>query len=164
MERKAAMIYRTGYSLKSTGSERYIQIETILAFYEQKFMNTGKHLLFEDENYIGDITSFNNEWVCTGLTNFSEVEKDEILTFLKQYKSPEQESRSSEFGFGIEREDNITYCEVILKNHLYDIWFDGSKAGRITQDKQWKWVQLLGTAIPASVLKEISQRIEDHYS
>lgn len=158
------MIYRTGYSLKSSGTERYIQVETILAFYEQKFINTGKYLLFEDESFIGEINSLNNVWICTPLENFNEAEKEEILTSLKHLKLPEQEARPTEFGFGIDRAENITYCEVVLKNHLYDIWFDGAKVARLGQDQQRNWVQLSGNSIPTSIIEEISQRIEDHYS
>ena len=82
------MVHRTGYLFKEGDNERYIQVETILIFYKQEFISTGKHLLFEDETFIGHITASDGEYVTKGLAVLSEQEKAELILFLTLSKPP----------------------------------------------------------------------------
>lgn len=57
------MAYRTGYLLSINGFEKYLQIESILAYFEQQYISTGKHLLYEDETFIGNVTILDGQYV-----------------------------------------------------------------------------------------------------
>lgn len=75
------MVYRTGFLLQKDDIERYIQVETILAFYKQQFINTGKHLLFEDQTFIGNATFSDDHCILNGFNNFDQTEKKDIKAF-----------------------------------------------------------------------------------
>lgn len=157
------MVYRTGYVLIQSDSEHYIQVETELTFYRQKFVSTGKYLLFEDEDFIGDFVIQERNWACTGMSRFSNEEKDEILAFIKTIKV-HPKNCSSSFGFGLQLDDNIIYCEIIVKHNVYEIWFDGVSVAKIYQDEQYNWLQVLGKPLPVAAINDIAKRIENHYS
>ena len=158
------MVHRTGYLFKKGDHERYIQVETILIFYKQEFISTGKHLLFEDETFIGHITASDGEYVTKGLAVLSEQEKAELILFLTLFKPPLYDPPASQFGFGIERDGNLTYCEVVLKKDLYEIWYDAELIAKLYQDEHFRWKQFSGERLQPSIVREITDRIQAHYS
>jgi len=158
------MVHRTGYLLKKAGGERYIQVETILIFYKQEFISTGKHLLFENEAFIGHITVSDGEYLAKGLAVLSEEEKAELIRFLMLFTPPLYDPPASQFGFGIELDENLTYCEVVLANDLYEIWYDAKLTAKLYQDEHFRWKQFSGERLQPSVVREITDRIEAHYS
>lgn len=159
------MIYRTGFILSNNGLERYIQVETILAFYEQQFISTGKHLLFEDEMFIGNVTLNNDVYTLRGFENFDAAAKADIESFLRKLTVPHQQELISAFGFGIQSADELIFCEVILKDKgTYTVWMNGSQIAELTQDSQCKWHQLTGEKLRPSVFREITERVEGYYN
>ncbi len=159
------MIYRTGFTLNNKGDERYIQVETILAFYEQQFISTGKHLLFEDEVFIGNITKDNDKYTLRGFENFDDVAKSGIEKFLRELIVPHQQELVSAFGFGIQSADELMLCEVILKDKgIYTVWMNGSQVAELKQDNKWNWHQLTGEKLRPSLLREITERVEGYYN
>ncbi|GAA4919728.1 hypothetical protein [Mucilaginibacter defluvii] len=159
------MIYRTGFTLNDNGIERYIQVETILAFYEQQFVNTGKHLLFEDEMFIGNVTLDNVAYTLLGFDNFDDAAKAAIKKFLKELIVPHQQELMSAFGFGIQSADELIFCEVILKDKgIYTVWMNGSQVAELTQDSKCNWQQLTGEKLRSSVFREITEKVEGYYN
>lgn len=158
------MVYRTGLLLQKGSVERYIQVETILAFYKQQFINTGKHLLFEDETFIGNATLTNDQYSLNGFDNFDQAEKDNIRAFLKDIIVPNQQALPSAFGFGLQFKGELTYCEVILNAGLYEIWFNNINIAVLSQNVKCIWLQVSGEAMPISILRNITTRIENYYN
>lgn len=153
------MVHKTGYLLKNDG-ERYIQVETIFVFYRQAFVSAGKHLLFEEETYMGNFTVLDGAYTFKGSTVLTEGQKAELIAYLKDLKPPVFDAQPSQFGFGIELDGNLTYCEVILSNDLYEIWYDGKLVAKLYQDEWFTWIQASGEPLPPSVVGEITGRIE----
>jgi hypothetical protein len=158
------MVYRTGLLLQKESIERYIQVETILAFYKQQFINTGKHLLFEDETFIGNATLTNDQYTLNGFDKFDQEEKDNIITFLKVLVVPQQQALTSAFGFGLQFNGELIYCEVILNAGLYEIWFNNINIAVLSQNAKCIWLQVTGEALPLSILRHITKRIESYYN
>ena len=157
------MVHRTGYMLKGDG-KRYSQVETILLFYRQKFVSSGKHLLFENETFIGNLTVRDGENVFNGVATLTDEEKAELLVYLKAFMPPDCDAHAPQFGFGIQLEGNLTYCEVLQQNDLYEIWYDGKPVAELSQNEQFSWQQVSGQHLAPSVFREITERIEGHYS
>jgi hypothetical protein len=158
------MFYRTGFLLQKDSIERYIQVETILAFYKQQLINTGKHLLFEDEILIGDATLSNDQYTLNGFDNFDQKEKDNIIAFLKVLVVPHQQALTSAFGFGLQFRDELIYCEVILNMGLYEIWFDNINIAVLSQNAKCIWLQVSGETLSPAILRDITNRIKSHYN
>jgi hypothetical protein len=157
------MIYRTGLLLKKYNVERYIQVETILAYYNQQYINTGKHMLYEDESFIGNIVVSGETCSFSGFIDFEQYEKDDIENFLKGLIIPVQQDLPSAFGFGLQLNTQLTYCEVILNGGLYEIWIDGVSIAVLTQNSKCNWLQVSGEIILPSVLRKITKQIENYY-
>lgn len=158
------MVYRTGYLLSISGFEKYIQIESILAYYEQQYISTGKHLLYEDETFIGNVTILDGHYVFNVSNDFSTKAKSEIANYLKTLVIPHQPELTSAFGFGLQQSKELTFCEVILKAGQYEVWFNGSFAALLSQNDKCIWLQVSGKTLLPSILREIISRIESHYN
>jgi len=158
------MIYRTGLLLRKHNIERYIQVETILAYYNQKYINTGKHLLYEDESFIGNIIVSDEACSFSGFIDFDQYEKDDIENFLNCLIIPVQPDLPNAFGFGLQQNDQLTYCEVILNGGLYEIWIDGVSIAILVQNSKCNWLQVSGAIILPSVLRRIIYQIESYYN
>lgn len=158
------MVYRTGLLLKKYNVERYIQVETILAYYKQQYINTGKHVLYEDESFIGNIIVSGETCSFSGFIDFKQYEKDDIENFLKCLIIPVQPDLPSAFGFGLQQNNQLTYCEVILNGGLYEIWIDGVSIAVLTQNSKCNWLQVSGEIIQPSVLRKITKQIENYYN
>ena len=158
------MVYRTGYLLSFDGFEKYIQIESILAYYEQQYISTGKHLLYEDETFIGNVTILDGHYVFNVSNDFSAKAKSEIANYLKTLVIPHQPELTSAFGFGLQQSEELTFCEVILKAGQYEVWFNGSFTALLSQNDKCIWLQVSGEKLLPSVLREVIGRIENHYN
>jgi len=158
------MVYRTGFLLQKDDIERYIQVETILAFYKQQFINTGKHLLFEGETFIGNVIFSDDHCILNGFDNFDQSEKKDIRAFLGTLIIPHQKALASAFGFGLQIKDKLVYCEVILNMGLYEIWFNGINIAVLSQNAKCIWLQVSGNALPPSILRDIKKGIEKYYN
>jgi len=158
------MISKVGYTIIQNGIERDIQIESVLYFFRKKYNYKSKHILFEDEKQIGVITVKKDHWIYSGNTSFSKEELTDLFDFITSYESAFNKIILPSFGFGIELDNNITYCEVLFRDGPYDIWFDGKIAARIDQDDNCRWVQLMGATLRKKVIKVITDRIEAHFS
>ncbi len=158
------MIYRTGYLMNSNGFERYIQIESILAYYEQQYICTGKHLLYEEEIFIGNVTIMDGQYVFKGLDKFDTEAKNEIENYLQTLVIPHQPELVSAFGFGLQQNQELTYCEVILNSGQYEVWFNGKFAAVLSQNDRCIWLQVSGETMLPSVLREVVGRIENYYN
>lgn len=157
------MVHKTGYLLKTDG-ERYIQVETIFVFYRQAFICAGKHLLFEEETFMGNFTVSEGIYSFKGSKSLTEGQKAELIVYLKDIKPPVFDAHAPQFGFGIQLDENLTYCEVIVNNEFYEIWYDAKPVAKLYQDEQYNWMQVSGKDLPPNVVREITGRIEDHYS
>lgn len=158
------MIHRTGFLMANEGSERYIQVETNLVFYQEEYITTGKFLLFEDDVFIGSIHLNDNGFGLRELKHLTLAETKQLIQYLRDYTLPGQAACASSFGFGLEVKHNLVYCEILVKDHIYHVWFDGIHTAKLHQNENFGWIQMQPQLLPVTVLKEISDRIEDHYS
>ncbi|QJD95490.1 hypothetical protein HH214_06180 [Mucilaginibacter robiniae] len=157
------MLHRTGYSVYDQGNSKYIQVETVLVFYREKFIISGKHMLFEDTALIGNMSYTDNGLSMSGLERLTQSERLQLVAHIKNYVAPDQASCAPTFGFGLQIKDNVVYCEIIVTDHIYHVWFDGKKVGKLTQNERFNWLQMQSELLPAGTLREISDRIEKHY-
>lgn len=157
------MVYRTGFLLSRHGMDRYIQVETILTYYEQQYISTGKHLLYLNEKFIGNVTFGDEQYAYNGLQNFDTEDKQQIGAFLSELIIPRQPDLALAFGFGLQQDEALFFCEVIMNVGLYEIWLNGANVAVLCQDPKCNWRQLSGTSLTASVLREITHRIENYY-
>lgn len=157
------MIEKTGYLLSSGKQERYIQIESLLIFCHEKFISAGKHHIIEGEHNIGTISINDHLWSYSGLETLGDPEREELFDFINHHQYTIEREIVQSFGFGLELENNLTYCEVLFKEGAYDICFDGKTVGRIDQDENHQWIQTEGNALPALTVQTITSRLEEYY-
>lgn len=158
------MVYRTGFLLNTDGKDRYIQVETILAYYEQQYISTGKHMLYLNEEFIGNVTFGDDTYTYNGLQDFNTGDKKQISDFLSALVIPKQPELALAFGFGLQQDDALIFCEVILNAGLYEIWLNGTNVAVLSQDPKCNWFQVSGDSIQPSKLREITRRIEGYYN
>lgn len=157
------MIHRTGFLMTDGGTERYIQVETNLVFYRGKYISSGEHLLFEDNTFIGNIHVNDNGFALKDLKNLTVGETKSLIYYLKNYTLPVQDSCTSNFGFGLEIKHSLIYCEVLVREHIYHVWFDSIHVAKLSQNENLSWIQMQSKLLPVTMLKEVSERIEKHY-
>jgi hypothetical protein len=131
---------------------------------KQQFINTGKHLLFEDETFVGNATFSNDQYALNGFDNFDQTEKDNIRAFLTVLVVPHQQALTCAFGFGLQFRGELIYCEVILNGELYEIWYNNINIALLSQSAKCIWLQVTGEALSPSILQEITKRIESYYN
>lgn|GEM_PF-1703492 len=157
------MVEKTGYLLIDGKNERYIQIESELLFYHGRYISAGKHNIIEGNSNIGTITINEGVWSYDGMETLCEIEKSQLFEFIKNHKYILGREIVTSFGFGLELNDNMTYCEVLFKNGPYNICFDGKAVAQIDQDENFQWVQLQGEPLSDVVMETITRRLEDYY-
>ena len=158
------MVSKARFSILQNGIERHLQIESPLSFFQTRFLYKSKHTLFEGGRRIGFISSRNGGLVYRGVVPFSNDELSILFDFISTCESTLNQSLPPSFGFGIELNNNLSYCEVLIKDGLYDIWFDGKIAARLSLDGSCHWVQLMGANLKKEVVKTITDRVEAHFS
>ena len=67
-------------------------------------------------------------------------------------------------GFGIDYAGELKYCEAIMQDTSYDIYFDHEWIASIIHDDNWDWRLASGSILPQSIINEIGLRIESHYN
>ncbi len=67
-------------------------------------------------------------------------------------------------GFGIDYGGELKYCEAIMQETSYDIYFDREWIASIIHDDNWNWQLAAGAILPQSIINEIGLRIESHYN
>lgn len=158
------MVYRTGVLISDNGVDRYIQVETILAYYQQQYITTGKHLAYEDETFIGNVIIEDQRCTFNGFGDFSQQALADIQAYLLQLIIPQQQDLAAAFGFGLQLHTDLILCEVILNTGLYEVWFDGRKVAGLSQNERCSWQQVAGERLLPSLIREITRRIENYYN
>jgi hypothetical protein len=157
------MIEKTGYLLSTGKQERYIQIESLLIFFHERFISAGKHHIIEGEYNIGTISINEQVWSYSGLETLSDAEREELFDFIKHYQYTIKREIVQSFGLALELDNNLTYCEVLFKDGAYDICFDGKTVGRINQDENHQWIQTEGSTLSDLTVQTITNRLEEYY-
>ena len=67
-------------------------------------------------------------------------------------------------GFGITYGNEIKYCEAIMADTSYDIYFNGEWIASVAHNDSFEWMQDSGTILPQSIIDEIGLKIESHYN
>lgn len=158
------MVYRTGFLLISPSVDRYIQVETILTYYERQYISTGKHLLYLDEEFIGNVTFGSEQYTYNGLNDFDPEERNRIGDFLSALIIPKQPELDLSLGFGLQQDQELIYCEVLLNAGLYEVWLNGANVAVLCQDPKCNWLHVSGEKLKPSLLREITNRIENYYN
>jgi len=66
-------------------------------------------------------------------------------------------------AFGLTYAGELIFCEVVMHEHHYELFFDGEPKGTIEHDDNWQWIQVSGSLLSLGVIKEIGFRIESYY-
>lgn len=67
------------------------------------------------------------------------------------------------FGFGIGYGDGLMYCEVIMDQSSYDVYFNSRWMMTLTYTEDFSWIQAAGIILPQAIAVEIGLRIEHAY-
>ena len=66
-------------------------------------------------------------------------------------------------GFGIAYGGEMIFCEAMMEEHSYEIYFDGKWMASLEHTDQLDWIQASGIILPHAIIEEIGERIESHY-
>jgi hypothetical protein len=58
-------------------------------------------------------------------------------------------------GFGLAYAGRLIYCEAVMKDHQYDVHFDGNWVASIAHNEDWDWKQASGVILPGEIIDEI---------
>ena len=67
------------------------------------------------------------------------------------------------FGFGLELNGHLLYCEILLGEHGYYVYLNHQLIGEIRMSFDLSWEAVSGNLPPACLLPEIGKRIEKHF-
>ncbi|MFB9843978.1 hypothetical protein [Mucilaginibacter ginsenosidivorans] len=66
------------------------------------------------------------------------------------------------FGYAVQIATELRYCEVIMRDHAYEVVFRSAFA-EIQLDDNLNWQLTAGVPLPYSIITEIGHRIESVY-
>lgn len=66
-------------------------------------------------------------------------------------------------AFGLEYAGELVFCEAIMHDRHFEIFFDGVSKGTIEYTENFEWIQASGGLISLGAIKEIGFRIESYY-
>jgi hypothetical protein len=67
-------------------------------------------------------------------------------------------------GFGIDYGNEIKYCEAIMADTSFDIYFNGEWIASIEHNDHFNWMQASGAILPQATIDEIGLKIESHHN
>ncbi|QJD95485.1 hypothetical protein HH214_06155 [Mucilaginibacter robiniae] len=68
------------------------------------------------------------------------------------------------FGFGLDVDGELLYCEVLLGQHGYRIYLHHEFVGEIRMNFDWQWEVVFGQLPAPMLLGDIGARIEQHFA
>jgi hypothetical protein len=63
------------------------------------------------------------------------------------------------FGYAVQTAIELTYCEVVMQDHAFEIVFKESVA-EVQLDDQFQWRLTAGIPLPNHLIAEIGKKIE----
>lgn len=67
---------------------------------------------------------------------------------------------SPTFGFALEYGGELIYCEVVMCDTGYDIYFNNVWTASIAHTEDFTWIQSSGVILPQNIIDEIGLKAE----